>query len=64
MHTLIISRLQCHSGSTIEAVMPNKDNPNTRSKAESIYASFEQNMARDLLEIKRVTYALIRKTLR
>jgi hypothetical protein len=64
MHTLIISRLQCHSGSTIEAVMPIKDNPNTRNKAEAIYASFEKNMARDLLGIKWVTYALIRKTLR
>jgi hypothetical protein len=64
MHTLIISRLQCHSGSTIEAVMPNQDNPNTSSKAESIYASLEENMARDLLEIRWVTYALIRKTLR
>jgi hypothetical protein len=64
MHTLIISRLQCHSGSNIEAVMPIKDNPNTSSKAESIYASLEENMARDLLEIKWVTYALIRKTLR
>jgi len=64
MHTLIISRLQCHSGSTIEAVMPNQDNPNTRSKAESIYALLEENMARDLLEIKSAAYALIGKTIR
>jgi hypothetical protein len=49
MHTLIILRLQYHSGSTIAAVTPIKDNPKAGSKSEVIYASFKKNMARDLL---------------
>jgi hypothetical protein len=50
------------------AAMPIKDNLNAKSKAEAIIlqshirsASFEKNMARDLLEKKAATYALIRK---
>jgi hypothetical protein len=49
--------------------MPNKDKLNARSKVEAIMlqlvayrsASSEENMARDLLEIKKATYALTRK---
>jgi hypothetical protein len=69
MHTLIILQLQCPSGKYHRAAMPIKNNLNARSKAEAIMlqlvayrpASFEKNMARDLLEIRTATYALIRK---